>query len=74
VEKNSGSEIDDLIPQLEPWIGFLTESGDHASAGKMERLRILLETRRLSRTMALDLTVLALKEGIAFEHLFGDFW
>ena len=74
VEKNSGVEIDDLIPQLEPWIRYLVESGDHEGAGKMERLRILLETRRLSRTMALDLTVLALKEGIVFEHLFGDIW
>jgi DNA polymerase-3 subunit delta' len=50
------------------------ESGNHEEAARVERLRILLESRRLSRTMALDLTVLALKEGIVFEHLFGDFW
>jgi DNA polymerase-3 subunit delta' len=74
VEKNSGSEIDDVLPQFEPWIRHLVESGDHEGAEKAERLRILLESRRLSRTMALDLTVLALKEGIVFEHLFGDFW
>jgi DNA polymerase-3 subunit delta' len=73
-EKNSGIEIDDLLLQLEQWIRHLVESGDHEEAGRAERLRILLESRRLSRTMALDLTVLALKEGIVFEHLFGDFW
>jgi DNA polymerase-3 subunit delta' len=73
-EKNSGIEMDVFLAQFDPWIRHLVDSGNHEEAGRVERLRLLLESRRLSRTMALDLTVLALKEGIAFEHLFGNFW
>lgn len=74
VEKNASSETDQIIAQFHPWIRALLESGDFTSAGRIEGLRLLLESGRLSKTMALDLTVLALKEGIVFEHLFGDFW
>ena len=74
VEKNASSETDHIIAQFNLWIGASLESGDFTSAGRIERLRLLLESGRLSKTMALDLTVLVLKEGIVFEHPFGDFW
>jgi DNA polymerase-3 subunit delta' len=73
-EKNSGLEFDEFLKQFDPWISRLAGSGDYDGAWRAERLKALLSTGRLSRTMAIDLTLLALKEGIDFEHLFGDFW
>lgn len=73
-EKNSGLEIEEFLKQFDPWISGLARSGDYGRAWRAERLKTLLSTGRLSRTMAMDLTLLALKEGIDFEHLFGDFW
>lgn len=73
-EKNSGLEFEEFIKQFDPWISRLNALGKYADAWRAERLKTLLSTGRLSRTMAMDLTLLALKEGIDFEHLFGDFW
>ena len=70
----SAAELPDLLDQFGPWIRFEIQRNAFERAGTIDRLRIILETKRLSRTMALDLTVLALKEGIVFEHLFGNLW
>ncbi len=56
------------------WIRFLIDAGEYEPAGRVESVRLILEKKRLSRTMSLDFTVMALKEGIVFEHLFGDIW
>ena len=70
----SSAELPDLLSQFGPWIRFELHRNAFERAGTIDRLRVILETKRLSRTMALDLTVLALKEGIVFEHLFGNLW
>lgn len=70
----STAELPDLLSQFGPWIRYELHRNAFERAGTIDRLRVILETKRLSRTMALDLTVLALKEGIVFEHLFGNLW
>ncbi len=70
----SGAELSDLLDQFGPWTRYELQRNAFERAGSLDRLRVILETKRLSRTMALDLTVLALKEGIVFEHLFGNLW
>ncbi len=74
IEKYAKAEVDELIMLFTPWISFEIERKAYERAAKLERLRLLIQTKRLSRTMVLDLIVLALKEGIVFEHSFGDFW
>lgn len=74
IEKNAKSEVDELVLLLTPWISYEVERGAYDKAASLERLRLLILTKRLSRTMVLDLIVLALKEGIVFEHSFGDLW
>ena len=74
IEKNAKSEVDELIVLFGPWISYELERGAYDKAATLERLRLLIQTKRLSRTMVLDLIVLALKEGIVFEHSFGDIW
>jgi len=73
-EKYSGSEPEDITAQFGPWIRFLIDAGEYEPAGRVESVRLILEKKRLSRTMSLDFTVMALKEGIVFEHLFGNIW
>ncbi|HPE65622.1 MAG TPA: hypothetical protein PK849_05535 [Synergistales bacterium] len=74
IEKNAKSEVDELIVLFAPWISYEVERGAYDKAAALERIRLLIQTKRLSRTMVLDLIVLALKEGIVFEHSFGDLW
>ncbi|MGI6252977.1 MAG: hypothetical protein ACOYJV_06035 [Aminivibrio sp.] len=73
-EKNSAIEIEEFVEQFDPWISWLTRTGDSSAAWRVDRVKNILSTGRLSRTMAMDFTLLALKEGIDFEHLFGYFW
>ncbi|GAB1486213.1 hypothetical protein MASR2M79_12610 [Aminivibrio sp.] len=74
LSRHSAAELPDLLAQFGPWIRYELPRNAFERAGTIDRLRVILETKRLSRTMALDLTVLALKEGIVFEHLFGNLW
>ena len=74
IEKYAKAEVDELVLLFAPWISFEIERKAYERAAKLERLRLLIQTKRLSRTMVLDLIVLALKEGIVFEHSFGDLW
>lgn len=74
LSRHSSAELPDLLGQFGPWIRYELHRNAFERAGTIDRLRVILETKRLSRTMALDLTVLALKEGIVFEHLFGNLW
>jgi len=67
-------EIDDIVTFLEKWSNFAAENGDAELAFKIEKIRLLLDTGKLSKPMAQDLVLLALKEGIAVEHLFSSFW
>ena len=57
-----------------PWITYEIEQRSFERAALLENLRILVQSKRLSKTMTLDLIVLVLKEGFVFEHSFGDLW
>ena len=74
IENFSNAELDELITPLIPWITHAIDREAYGEAAKFEHLRLLAQTKRLSRTMLLDLIVMALKEDIDFEHAFGNFW
>ncbi len=74
MEDNSASEVDSLAGMLVSWASWEARRGDFERAAVLERLRLVIQTKRLSRTMAFDLIVLVLKEGFVFEHSFGDLW
>lgn len=74
MEKNVDTDVDGLVAQLSPWIRHEVEKGRPEVAARLDRLRMLLKTGRLSQTMSFDLIVWALKEGMAFEHVFDDIW
>ena len=63
-----------MAAQLASWGAWAADSGDFVSAGRFERLRLIAESRNLSVPMLCDLLILALREELPFEHLFGDFW
>jgi len=67
-------EIADIVSSLEKWSNYSLENGNAEIAFKIERVRLLINTGKLSKPMAQDLVLLALKEELAVEHLFGDFW
>jgi len=67
-------EIADIISSLEKWSSRACENGDAELAFKIEKIRLLLDSGKLSKLMALDLVTLAIKEGLVVEHLFGSFW
>ncbi|NLM70895.1 MAG: hypothetical protein GX181_02890 [Synergistaceae bacterium] len=74
VEQYAAAEIDDLAGLLAPWISYEIDRGAYERAALLERLRMVVQSKRLSRTMALDLVVMVLKEGFIFDHSFGDIW
>jgi len=67
-------EIPDIVSSLEKWSNYAIENNDAELAFKIEKIRLILDTGKLSKPMAQDLVLLALKEGIAVEHLFSNFW
>lgn len=74
IKKYAGAEVDELSGLFAPWITYEIEQRSFERAALLERLRNLVQSKRLSKTMALDLIVLVLKEGFVFEHSFGDLW
>ena len=70
----NAKELADIVSSLEEWSNYALSDGDAELAFKIERIRLLLDSGKLSRLMALDLILLALKEELAVEHLFGSFW
>lgn len=58
---------------LEGWTAWAQERKDPALADRLERLRLIAETEKLSAPMLCDLLILALREELPFEHLFDDF-
>ena len=70
----NAKEIADIVDSLEKWSNYTLENGNAEIAFKIERIRLLINTGKLSKSMAQDLVLLALKEELAVEHLFSDFW
>ncbi|MCL1941239.1 MAG: hypothetical protein FWG09_04785 [Synergistaceae bacterium] len=67
-------EVSDIVSSLERWGNYTLENGDAELAFKIESIRLLLDGGKLSKLMAQDLILLALKEEMAVEHSFGSFW
>ena len=67
-------EISDIVYSLEKWSNYALENKDAELAFKIERIRLLTDTGKLSKAMAQDLILLVIKEELAVEHLFGNFW
>ena len=67
-------ELSDIVYSLGKWSNYALENKDAELAFKIERIRLLADTGKLSKVMAQDLILLAIKEELAVEHLFGNFW
>jgi DNA polymerase-3 subunit delta' len=70
----NAKEISDIVSSLEKWSNYALENRNAELAFKLERVRLLINTGKLSKSMAQDLVLLAFKEELAVEHLFSDFW
>jgi DNA polymerase-3 subunit delta' len=75
--KAEGSKGDaDISAVLSGWVSYAVRGGRDGlkMAARMERLRLLVEQKKLSQNMVCDLLILALREDLPFEHIFGGFW
>ena len=70
----NAKEITDIVFSLEKWSNYAIENGEAELAFKIEKIRLLLDAGKLSKLMAQDLILLAFKEGLTVEHVFGGFW
>jgi len=70
----NAKEVADIVSSLEKWSNYTLENGNAEAAFKIEKVRLLINTGKLSKSIAQDLVLLALKEELAVEHLFGNFW
>ncbi len=64
----------EILKFIEAWISYALENGEYIKAGKMEKIRIIAKSQKISQAMLEDLIILTIKEGIPFEHIFGDIW
>lgn len=64
----------DVPTLLSEWVSYSVNEGNIALAARLERLRLLIEQKRLSHNMACDLLFLTLREDLPFEHIFGGIW
>lgn len=62
-----------VASDLGGWAAWALAQGDVPLAARLERLRLIAGTKNLSVPMLCDLLILALREELPFEHLFGDF-
>ena len=69
VEGARGGDVP-VVAALATWA---LRRGDAPQAAKLDRLRTIAETKNLSVPMLCDLLILALREELPFEHLFGNF-
>jgi DNA polymerase-3 subunit delta' len=74
VEEARAGDAAAVAASLAAWGAWALSNGDAAAAGRFERLRLLAESGNLSVPVLCDLLILALREELPFEHLFGDIW
>ena len=72
VEGARGGDVP-VVAALASWATWALRRGDAPQAAKLDRLRTIAETKNLSVPMLCDLLILALREELPFEHLFGNF-
>lgn len=73
VEGARGGDAARIAEFLMGWGAWALSQGNVTEAAKLEGLRLIAETKNLSVPMLCDLVILALREGLPFERLFGDF-
>ena len=56
------------------WTSHLLQVGDAEAAARTDRLRLLIQQKKLSQAMGCDLLILTLKEELHFEPISGGFW
>lgn len=64
----------DVPAFLSGWVSCAMDEGKVEFAARLERLRLLIEQKRLSHNMVCDLLFLTLREELPFEHIFGGIW
>jgi len=65
---------EDAAELLSSWTSFFLQTGATEAAARTDRLRLLVQQKKLSQTMVCDLITLTLKEELPFEPIFGGFW
>jgi DNA polymerase-3 subunit delta' len=65
---------EDVPALLSSWTSHLLAEGEPERSARVEKLRLLVSQKKLSRSMVCDLLILALKEELPFEHILGGFW
>jgi hypothetical protein len=65
---------EDPAELLSSWTSYFLQIGDAGAAAKTDRLRLLVQQKKLSQTMVCDLITLTLKEELPFELIPGGFW
>jgi len=59
---------------LSSWTSHFLQAGDVKTAARTDRLRLLVQQKKLSQNMIYDLLILTLKEELPFEPISGSFW
>ena len=70
----SFKDNEDVAELLSSWTSHFLQTGDVEAAARTDRLRLLIQQKKLSQTMVYDLLILTLKEELPFEPIFGGFW
>jgi DNA polymerase-3 subunit delta' len=74
IERVTREGTDAVQLSLNGWISYALEKKEYNLAGKLEKLRLIADNKKISNAMLSDLVFLSIKEGISFEHIFGDIW
>jgi len=59
---------------LSSWTSHFLQTGDVKTAARTDRLRLLVQQKKLSQNMIYDLLILTLKEELPFEPISDGFW
>jgi len=59
---------------LSSWTSHFLQTGDVEAAARTDRLRLLVQQKKLSQNMIYDLLILTLKEELPFEPISDSFW
>jgi DNA polymerase-3 subunit delta' len=74
--KGEGKEDADISACLFEWASYAMRAGRAGlkTAARIEKLRLLIEQKKLSQSMVCDLLILTFREDLPFEHTFGGIW
>ena len=70
----SFKDNEDITELLSSWTSHFLQASDVKAAARIDKLRLLVQQKKLSQTMIYDLLILTLKEELPFEPIFSGFW